>query len=69
MKHHESHAKHREIHRIRLLPLLEVDEDGVPVAELQCWPHRRWSSDEDDPEIDSGDLPVDFPPGDPQREE
>jgi len=34
--------------RIKLPPLLEIDEDGVPVAEMSIHEGRRWSADRDE---------------------
>lgn len=39
MKHMIEHR------RAKLPPLLEIDEDGLPVFELQSWGLHRWSSD------------------------
>lgn len=36
-----------EPRRTKLLPLLDIDEDGVPVAEVGPWNRQRWSSDDE----------------------
>jgi hypothetical protein len=41
----------------KLPPMLEIDEDGIPVAELDSWMRPRWSSDEDVPSMQLGDWP------------
>ncbi len=48
-----------EPHRSRKLPpLLDIDEDGLPVAEMQLYEGRAWSSDEADPSVQMGDFPA-----------
>ena len=49
-----------EPRRTKLLPLLEIDEDGVPVAEFEPWRQARWSSDEEAPGVQLGDWPSDL---------
>lgn len=54
MKHRIEH--HR---RMKLPPILEIDEDGLPVSDFDSWAHRRWSPpDVDD---DAGATPRDWP--------
>ena len=36
-----------EPRRAKLPPLLEIDEDGIPVSEHAAWGHPRWPSGED----------------------
>lgn len=56
-----SELKHRhELRRRKLPPMLEIDENGVPVSELETWFRPRWTSDEDEPAMELGDWPVDF---------
>ncbi len=43
----------------KLPPILEIDEDGVPVAEMLP-PLRRWSADEADVSFELGDWPTEF---------
>ena len=51
-------AKHTvRIRRPSLPPILEIDEDGVPVFEAGPWSHPRWSSDEDTAGVQMDDLP------------
>lgn len=42
---------------VKLPPILEIDEDGIPVSEMNIPPLRRWSSDDDDTAIEMGDWP------------
>ena len=44
----------------KLPPILEIDEDGVPVSELNIPPLRRWSADDEDSAIELGDWPMEF---------
>ncbi len=45
----------------KLPPILEVDEDGVPVLEISADAFgHRWSSDEEDPYFQMGDFPAEF---------
>jgi len=45
--------------RMKLPPILEIDEDGLPVYDMETWPPRRWSSaDEDD---DGAFVPREWP--------
>ena len=41
----------------KLPPMLEIDEDGIPVAEMETWLRPRWSSDEETPSMQLGDWP------------
>jgi hypothetical protein len=49
-----------ESRRVKLPPILEIDEDGVPVAEVPSWGRPRWSSDEDSPSFELGEWSGDF---------
>jgi hypothetical protein len=49
-----------EPRRTKLLPLLEIDEDGVPVAEFEPWRQARWSSDDEAPGVQLDDWPSDL---------
>jgi hypothetical protein len=49
-----------EPRRTKLPPLLEIDEDGVPVAEFESWRQARWSSDEEAPGVQLEDWPADL---------
>lgn len=46
--------------RAKLPPILEIDEDGIPVSEMHIPPLRRWSADEEDSAIELGDWPTEF---------
>jgi hypothetical protein len=45
-----------EPRRTKLPPILEIDEDGIPVAEFE-WRHGRWSSDDEAPGLQMDDWP------------
>lgn len=50
-----------ERRRAKLPPILEIDEDGVAVAEGQeAWSRPSWSSDEDRIGFQLEDWPADF---------
>ncbi len=50
-----------EMPRFRKLPpLLEIDEDGLPVVEFELHEGRAWSSDADDPSVQMADFPAEF---------
>ena len=42
----------------KLPPMLEIDEDGIPVAEMDSWLRPRWSSDQEVPSMQLGDWPA-----------
>jgi hypothetical protein len=42
-------ARTAKLRRPPLPPILEVDEEGVPVAEMSFHQGRRWSADGDEP--------------------
>ena len=51
--------------RAKLPPILEIDEDGIPVSEHEAWGHPRWAgSGEDAAEgmqgVQLGDWPTEF---------
>ena len=47
-------------HRAKLPPILEIDEDGLPVFDMELHEGRAWSSDEDDPSVQMADFPASF---------
>jgi hypothetical protein len=49
-----------EPRRTKLPPLLEIDEDGVPVAEFNPWHQARWSSDDEAPGVQMDDWPAEL---------
>ena len=54
-------AKHiARIRRPSLPPILEIDEDGLPISELSISEGRRWTGDEDDPSVKLADWPTEF---------
>jgi len=44
----------------KLPPILEIDEDGLPVVDMDLHEVRAWSSDEDDPSVQMADFPAGF---------
>jgi len=49
-----------ELRRAKLPPILEIDEDGIPVNEMEAWNRPRWSADEDTPAVAMGEWPTEF---------
>jgi len=37
--------------------MLEIDEDGIPVAEMDSWLRPRWTSDQELSSMQLGDWP------------
>lgn len=52
-------AEHRR-RRAKLPPILEIDEDGIPVNEMEAWQRPRWSSDGDQPGVSLDDWPSEY---------
>lgn len=48
-----------EPRRAKLPPILEIDEDGVPVFEMEL-SQRRWSSDQEASAVQMVDWPTEF---------
>jgi hypothetical protein len=46
--------------RAKLPPILEMDEDGVPVSEVMSWQRPRWSADGDEPGVTLEDWPGEY---------
>ena len=46
--------------RMKLPPILEIDEDGIPVNEMESWSMPRWSTDSDTPGVSLGEWPTEF---------
>jgi hypothetical protein len=48
--------------RAKLPPILEIDEDGIPVSEHEAWGHPRWTGagGEDAEGVQLGDWPTEF---------
>jgi hypothetical protein len=46
--------------RAKLPPILEIDEDGLPVDEREFLGPTRWSSDEDTAGISLGEWPTEL---------
>jgi hypothetical protein len=51
---------HAPLRRAKLPPILEIDEDGVPVAEMGFFEPRRWSSDGEEPGVTLAEWPAEF---------
>jgi hypothetical protein len=49
-----------EMRRAKLPPILEIDEDGIPVNEIEMWNRPRWSTDDDTPGFSLGEWPTEF---------
>ena len=48
------------LRRPALPPILEIDEDGLPVAEMS-FENRRWTADGDEPGgVEMADWPTEF---------
>ena len=48
------------LRRAKLPPLLEIDEDGLPISEMHSWERPRWTSDEEEPGVQIGEWPSDM---------
>jgi hypothetical protein len=48
--------------RAKLPPILEIDEDGIPLHEMSTFEGRRWTSDAEDSDfgVQLGDWPGDL---------
>lgn len=46
--------------RAKLPPILEIDEDGLPVNEREFMGSPRWTSDEDVQGVSLGEWPTEF---------
>ena len=54
-------AKHTiRAKRPSLPPILEIDEDGLPVSEVSFSEGRRWTGDDADPSVQLADWPTEF---------
>ena len=52
-------ATHKyKLRRPSLPPILEIDEDGVPVSELSISEGRRWTGDDEDPSVSLSEWPT-----------
>jgi hypothetical protein len=50
-----------ELRRAKLPPILEIDEDGIPVSGMEVsWQRPRWSADGEMPNVQMGDWPTEF---------
>ena len=54
-------AKHSvKLRRPALPPILEIDDDGLPVFEMSVSEGRRFSGEDDDVSVSLGDWPTEF---------
>ena len=44
----------------KLPPILEIDEDGIPVSEMETPQGRRFSFDDEGPGVQLGEWPTEF---------
>jgi hypothetical protein len=51
---------HSSLRREKLPPILEIDEDGIPVSEMSFSEGRRWTADSDETSVQLGDWPTEF---------
>ena len=49
-----------EMRRTKLPPLLEIDEDGIPVSEHAAWGHPRWMGENGSEGVQLGEWPTEF---------
>ena len=49
-----------ETHLKKLPPILEIDEDGLPISDMEFHEGRRWSSEDEDPSVQMADFPAEF---------
>jgi hypothetical protein len=49
-----------EPRRAKLPPLLEIDEDGIPVSEHAAWGHPRWTSEDGEEGVKLDEWPTEF---------
>jgi hypothetical protein len=50
-----------KLRRPALPPILEIDEDGLPVSEMSFSEGRRWTADGEEPAgVLMGDWPTEF---------
>ena len=49
-----------EQRRPKLPPILEIDEDGIPVNEMEGWTRPQWSADGDISGVALGEWPTEF---------
>ena len=49
-----------EPRRAKLPPILEIDEDGLPVNEMEGWSRPRWTSDEEVQGVSLGEWPTEL---------
>ena len=50
-----------KLRRPSLPPILDIDEDGLPIAEMTIMEGRRWSGEDgDDPTVSLSEWPTEF---------
>lgn len=47
-------------HRPKLPPILEIDEDGIPVNEMEGWASPAWRGDGEARGVALGEWPTEF---------
>ena len=54
-------TQHVQIRRAKLPPILEIDEDGLPVNEMEGWQRQPWNADDEaNPGVSLGEWPTEF---------
>jgi hypothetical protein len=48
------------LRRAKLPPILEIDEDGIPVRDTELFSRPRWDADDDTPGVALGEWPTEF---------
>ena len=49
-----------EPRRAKLPPLLEIDEDCIPVSDHEAWGHPRWMNADEGEGVQMGEWPTEF---------
>lgn len=50
-----------EPRRPKLPPILEIDEDGIGMEEMEVWTRPQWNADDDAPRgLSLGEWPTEF---------
>ncbi len=50
----------QKLRRPKLPPILEIDEDGMPISERELVTGRRFTFQEDGPGVQLGEWPTEF---------
>ena len=54
------HRQTLKLRRPSLPPILEIDEDGLPISEISIPEGRRFTGDDEDPSVHMADWPTEF---------